>query len=180
MLDYLYSEEGGLTRTYGIKDTHWEYDSEGNIVPILPARIDERDKTFTAVDDENGNAKLTGTYRMGTAWGNRVIWENNRTTFSPEITATNIPFEHRDLFNQTVELNNVVSSRLVNFTRFAEGFNTKMNLFEKEMDRYATEIATMKTFNDKWEEELNKLNSNYSWNLIQQMIEDEARNAGVI
>lgn len=178
VLDYLYSEEGGLTRTYGIKDTHWHYDEDGNIVPLYEARIEERDNTFTAVEDENGNAKLSGTYKMGTAWGNRIIWENNN--FIPEVSATNIPYEHREIFNQTVELNNVVSSRLVNFTRFAEGFNTKMNLFEKEMDRYATEITTMKNFDPKWEDELARLNNNYSWTLIQEMIEEQARNAGVI
>ena len=117
---------------------------------------------------------------MGTAWGNRVLWDNNDNLIGAEVKATNIPYAHREIFEKTVEYNNVVTSRLVNFTGFATGFNTKMNLFEKEMDRYATESTTMKTFNDKWEQELNTLNSNYSWNLIQQMIEEQAKLAGII
>ena len=180
LLEYLYSPEGGLLRTYGIQDTHWKYDENNEIIPIYPNRIDEKDRTFTAVEDENGNLKLSGTYRMGTAWGNRVLWDNNDNLIGAEVKATNIPYAHREIFEKTVEYNNVVTSRLVNFTGFATGFNTKMNLFEKEMDRYATEITTMKTFNDKWEQELNTLNSNYSWNLIQQMIEEQAKLAGII
>lgn len=179
VLDYLYSPEGGLTRTYGIKDVHWKYGDNNEIVPIQPARVDERDKTFTAVEDANGNAKLTGTYRMGSAWGNRVIWHED-DSFDVEVSSTNIPYKHKDIFDKTVELNNVVSSRLVNFTRFATGFTSKMNLFEKEMDRYATQVTTMANFDANWEAELNTLNSSYDWARIQDMIEEQARIAGII
>ena len=185
LLDYLYSEEGGLLRTYGIKDTHWRYEGD-KIVPILSARVDEKDKTFTAVEDENGYKQLSGTYRMGTAWGNRVIW-NSDNTFKAEVSDANIPYENKALFNQTVSTNNVVTSRLVNFTGFPSGYTTKMNQFEREMDRYAIAITTQKrdlnnlnNFDDKWAEELSILNSSYRWGDIQDMIEERAKAAGII
>ena len=185
LLDYLYSEEGGLLRTYGIKDQHWKYE-DGQIVPIISGRVDERDKTFTAVEDENGYKQLTGTYRMGTAWGNRVIWKSD-TEFVAEVTDANIPYSNRALFNATVERNNVISSKLVNFTGFATGFTIKMNQFEREMDKYAVTVTTqardlnnLNSFDDGWDAELTKLNNQYSWGSIQQMIEERARAAGII
>lgn len=185
LLDFLYSEEGGLLRTYGIEGTHWQYEGD-EIVPIISGRVDEKDKTFTAVEDENGYKQLTGTYRMGTAWGNRVIW-NNDNTFEAEITDANIPYSNKDLFNATVETNNVVTSKLVNFTGFASGFTIKMNQFEREMDKYAVSVTTqsrdlnnLDNFSDGWEAELNKLNSQYNWAEIQAMIEERAAAAGVI
>lgn len=178
LLDYLYSPTGGLTRMYGIENVHWEYDENNEIKPIIEARIDERDKTFNAVNDENGIARLTGSYRMGTAWGNRAIW--NGDNFETEVTSVNIPASYKEIFEKTVEMNNVVSSKLVNFTKFAKGFSSKMNLFEKEMDRYATEVMRSNPLNINWEAELNRLNSNYSWSQIKQMIKEQATISGII
>ena len=185
LLEYLYSEEGGLTRVYGIEGQHWQY-QDGKVTPILSGRVEEKDKTFTSVENKDGYKELSGTYRMGYAWGNRVIWNANGECIA-EVTDANIPYSNKQLFNETVNTNNVVGSRLVNFTGFSSGFTIKMNQFERGMDKYAVSITTQKrdlnnlnNFDDRWAEELNKLNTQYSWSAIQEMIEENAKRAGVI
>ena len=62
-----------------------------------------------------------------------------------------------------------------------------MNQFEREMDKYAVSVTTQKrdlnnlnNFDDGWEAELNKLNSQFSWQDIQNMIEERLKASGVI
>mgnify|MGYP003293610725 CR=1 FL=1 len=179
VLEYLNSQEGGLTRTYGIKDTHWEYGQKNKIVPLYEARNDEPDKTFTRIKQENGSYKLSGLYRMGNGWGNRINWVDD-TTFETVITSENVDFDYKELFKQTVDNCKTVGSRLTNFTNYASGYDEKMNLFEDELDTYANAVVRGIPGTRSWEDEITRLNSTFYWGDIQTMIKEQAKKAGII
>lgn len=179
VLEYLYSQQGGLLRYYGIENNHWEYDKNNNISPIVYNRYKEESGTFTNIENSEGKLEPRGLYKMGATWGNRLNW-NEDGSFSPVIDNANMPDSLKDVFKETVDKNTIVSSRLVNFTCYASGFSSKMKLFESEMDRYAT--AATKNISDlnAWDEEMEKLANDYKWNKIKLMIKEQAKNAEII
>lgn len=179
LLEYLYSQEGGLLRSYGIKNDHWEYDENGNVKPIIYNRYKEESGTFVTIENSEGKLEPNGLYKMGATWGSRLNWKEDGT-FSPVIDNANMPNNLKEIFKETVDKNTIVSSKLVNFTCYATGFSQKMKLFEYEMDRYAT--AATKNVEDlnAWDEEMDKLVQDYKWNKIKSMIKEQARNAEII
>lgn len=179
ILDYLYSQDGGLTREYGIKGTHWDYNSKNEIIPLYEGRNDEPDKTFTKIKQQDGYYKLSGLYRMGNNWGNRINWKDD-THFETIITNENVDYDCKKLFDDTVKTNFTVSSRLTNFTNYASGFDQKMNLFEDELDTYANAVVRGTSGTRSWEEEMERLNTTFYWGDIKTMIKEQAKKAGII
>lgn len=179
LLEYLYTQDGGLLRNYGIINEHWKYDEKGNIEPIVYNRYKEDSGTFTLTENLNGELEPKGLYKMGATWGNRINW-NEDGSFTPIIDNSNMPEKLKDVFKETVDKNNVVSSRLVNFTCYASGFSSKMKLFESEMDRYAISATKSVDELNAWDDEMNKLVTDYKWDKIKRMIKEQAKEMEVI
>lgn len=179
VLEYLYSQEGGLLRYYGIENNHWKYNENGEIEPIIYNRYKEDEGTFTVTEDKDGKLTPSGLYKMGATWGNRLNWKEDGT-FDVVIESANMPYKLKDVFDETVNKNTVVSSKLTNFTNFASGFASKMKLFESEMERYATAATKNIEEINNWDDEMSKLVNDYKWNKIQKMIKEQAKNCGVI
>ena len=179
VLEYLYSQEGGMLRYYGIENDHWEYNDKHEIVPLTHNRYREDPDTFVVTEDLEGNRNPNGLYNMGYTWGSRLNW-NEDGSFTPVIENANMPDRLKPYFKETVDKNTVLSSRLVNFTCYAAGFSQRMKLFEAEMDRYANAATRNVADLNAWDDEMDKLVTDYKWNKIKKMIKEQAKEAGII
>lgn len=172
LLEYLYSEEGGLLRTYGIEGTHWDYDGDGNIVPNLETRLDYAYDIFNSVDNE-----FAGTYKMGSLWGPRLDWDGD--DFSVVIEDTNVSSKYKAAFNESVQKNTLVTSRLVNFTSYTTGYTKKINNFQKKLNDIACEVVQGRKSLTAYDATLASLQSG-DWADIQAVIKEAAKKAGII
>jgi len=182
-LNYLYSPEGTKTRFYGIKGTHWDYDTTTNeVVPNIEKRNEEPTDTF-ATCTIDGVSKPTGAYKFGSAWGGDIDWSDDKTSFKMHLEPKTLDANHAELISEAIDLTTLSTSRLTNVTCFYSSFNSKMKKVEDAAGTYAINamLDTSKSIDSYYSDLMNQIEqTSYGWSLIKAMITEVARNIGII
>lgn len=178
-LNYICGPEGNNLFHNGIEGVH--YDLVNNeVVPNLDGRYEEPEGTFYTVDVENGVKEPVGMHELGSHFQGRLVWTSDREfTFIPDNTS--IPLQYKDYFDQTVQLNTLVTSKLTNVTGWPSSYLVKMRKVEDACNAYTIEtIVGRKNTTTDYEALLAKIEQpTYEWSSIQRMIKEVARKHGI-
>ena len=181
LFNYLYSPEGTNLRCYGIENQHYKVENN-EIVPLVDGRNEEPDNTFSNNKDADGYSVPTGYYKLGSSFCNNLTWSEDLKTVSAKLEPQFIDYSYQDLIKLGIEKNTLCTSRLTNVTGYYSSYTIKMNSIEDETDIYAINaiIGTANLTTD-YDALLSKLEGKtYDWSNVQKMIEEVARNAGII
>ena len=103
--------------------------------------------------------------------------DENHFKFTPDISS--IPYQYRDYFDKTVELNTLVTSKLTNVTGYPSNYAGYMKDMEDDLNTYAIScIATKKNLTSDYEAVMNKISNN--WTKIKRIILEVAQNCEII
>ena len=181
LFNYLYSPEGSKTRCYGLKGTHWDYDSEGNVVPNLDNRSAEMGDIFNG-SKIDGVFQPTGYYKMGASFSNDVDWDETSTNFQVRIDPNALDKNYADLIQEALDKNTLCRSNLTNITGFYPSFRSKMKKVEDASEQYAIQAMVNQgtSVDDYYSQLLERIEqSTYGWSSIQAMIKEVAAAAGI-
>lgn len=182
LFDYLYSPEGSKLRSYGLKDYHYSVNENDEYIPNIEHRNEEPTGTFYQTKDAEGDSSPTGYYEMGVGvFGSDIDWEDDMS-FKVRRDPYALDAVHKELIEEGLKNNQVVRSRLFNVTGYYSSYTSKMKKVEDASNIYAINaIMGKKNLTSDWDALLNQVNqSTYDYKNIQKMIEELAKEAGII
>ena len=152
------------------------------MVPNIDERDGEPIDTFYSVSDENGDKNPTGTHQIGSHFQSIIKWDSEEKTFKYVADDSSIPVEYRDYFHETIDINTLRSSRLINVTCWPSAYVTKMKKVEDAAASYAIKAISGKSnLTTDWDGLLDQVEQrSYEWSKIKVMIKEVARNCGII
>lgn len=111
-LDFMYSPEGSMIRSFGVEGTHYDL-VEGEIIPNNAARTANR-------GFEMFNGAPTGRYRLGISFGYPIDWAYWEETgdIIPKIYLSSFDPVYNHLVQSALDNLSIVSSQLTNITAF--------------------------------------------------------------
>lgn len=143
LFNYLLSPEGMKLRTYGIEGTH--YTVENGEITLTEENIENRmmeGNAFFTFEDENGENLPTGNYELGAYFGGNVDWEKYETSglLQAETDAYSIDRTYTRLVQDALDRMVLKSSKLVNFTSFANSTASAMNAYADTAKSYVNSV----------------------------------------
>ncbi len=156
LMNYLYSPEGCLTKSYGIEGTHWKWNEDKTeIIPLVEARAAEPEGTFANVANEDGVMGPYGAYRFDGILGANIDWDMyNENGALSHITNWNMVMpEYAHLMEQAAQYNGMLcTSQLVNFTDMPAAISRKFQTISDLCDTFAIQaIVGRKNLTTDWE-----------------------------
>ena len=181
-LNYINGPEGNALFHYGVLGKHYDLGPNGEVIPNIEERDGEPIDTFYSVSDQNGDKNPAGLHQIGDHFQRVLKWNEDETEFISLPDESSIPYEYKDYFRKTIELNSLTTSRLVNVTCWPGAYVTKMKKVEDAAQTYAIKAISGKlNLTSDWDNLMNQVEQkSYEWSKIQQMIKDVARNCGII
>ena len=181
LFNYLYSPEGNMLRCYGIEGIHYELVND-EVVPLIEGRNNEPDETFNMSTQENGTVAPTGYYKFGSTFSGYFEWNENLTEITHKIIPSLVDVKYKDLIQLGIDNMKLASGSLVNLTGYYPSYATKMSKIEDETNTYAIQVIMgIKNLSSDYDLLLETINSkSYDWQGVKKMIDEVARNAGLI
>ncbi len=154
-LDFMYSPEGSMLRTYGIENVHYTINEEGEIVPNYENREKEPEGRFNQTTDENGKTVPAGVYAMGASFGSIFDWaayEEDETNCNVIVSAASLDLKYADLIQQALDKTTLVSSKLSNVTDVSQAMVAKFNKVSDTAIGFANNaISGEKNLSSDWD-----------------------------
>ena len=181
-LDYINSPEGNALFHYGVKGKHYDLDEEGNVVPNIDERDGEPLDTFYSVPNAEGDREPIGLHQLGNHFQTIIEWNEDESEFHYVPDDSSIPEEYKEYFHETININKVRSSKLVNVTCWPSAYSKRMKKIEDYTNSFGINaISGKKNLTSDWDNMLNYIDQNtYEWSAVKKMIKEVARNCGII
>ena len=181
LLDYLYSTEGGMLRTYGIENIHYTVDTNGEIVPNNSERLSEGGGKWEEFTVNNVNAPV-GRYVLGTVFGYPVDWDHFDSTgeISLKITAKLLDAENEEMVQRAMDLMQLKTSKLCNITAYSNSVISVMNGVQDKSKAFVNNaIIGKKNLTSDWDAMISDVKG-LKWTAMENSVKNTLRENGII
>lgn len=181
LLDYLYSTEGCMLRTYGIENVHYTVGQDGEIIPNNSERLSEGGGKWEEFTVDNVSAPV-GRYVLGTVFGYPVDWEHFDATgeITLNITAKLLDAENEEMVQRALDLVELKTSKLCNITAYSTSAISVMNGVQDKSKAFINNaIIGKKNLTSDWDDLIRELKG-LKWTTMEKAVKKTLRENGII
>ncbi len=153
VINYLYSPEGNMLRTYGIEGVHYTVSETGEITLNVEARSEEPSESFMMSKDANGRQKPLGKYKLGSSFGEMIDWSTFDTDGKIGVTIDSkmLDLQYYELIDEAISKNISVASSLGNVTAWSSSIKSQTARIEETAISFVNNaILGSKNLTDDW------------------------------